>query len=66
MALGGADEVVGGVRGVEGGGGGEGGLGDEVEALFFTFGDDGLEFWEGEGEGAEGGPGELGKGWVSS
>ena len=65
VALGGADEMVGWVGGVdegedEGGsrrGGGEGGARDELEALFVVGDDERLEFWEGDGEGAEGGPG---------
>lgn len=52
VALGGADQIVGGLRW----GGGGGGAGDEGESLFGVGVDDGLEFGEGDVEGAEARP----------
>lgn len=58
VALGGADEVVGGGGG--GGGGGNGGVRHQREALFVVCGDEGLDFGEGDVEGGEAAPEELG------
>lgn len=60
VALGGADQIVGGFfrAGLCGGRGGGGGgrAGNEGESLFGVGVDDGLEFGEGDVEGAEAGP----------
>lgn len=57
VALGGADQIVGGCfRAGWCGGGGGGRAGDEGESLFGVGVDDGLEFGEGDVEGAEAGP----------